>query len=398
MSGMALTTLGEIAALQAGIGFPLDMQGRSEGDFPLAKVGDISRAGRLGQSVLSDADNYVEQSDLPRLKATPIPQGSILFAKIGEAIRQNHRVIAGCPLLIDNNAMAVVPTSRVESRFLYHFLRTVDLYGLASATTVPALRKSDLEKLQVPLPELPEQRRIVAILDAADALRATRRATLLELDGLPQAIFRDMFGDLTDGFARWPTVPLEAIVKDTKLGLVRGSQEFGVEFPIPYIRMNAITRTGELALTDVQRTHATEAEVEGYRLRPGDFLFNTRNSAELVGKTALFRATGLYVFNNNLMRIRFTADADPEFIAAAFRTPLIQHELATRKSGTTSVFAIYYKDLRSLPLQLPPITLQREFACRVREVVKVKESHRASLSEVEALFKSLQLRAFREEL
>jgi type I restriction enzyme S subunit len=72
--------------------------------------------------------------------------GSVLFAKIGEAIRQNHRVIAGCELLVDNNAMAAIPTERVESRYLFHFLRTVDFYALASATTVPALRKSDLQR------------------------------------------------------------------------------------------------------------------------------------------------------------------------------------------------------------------------------------------------------------
>ena len=151
MSEMAMHPLGEVASLQAGVGFPIDLQGRSDGDYPLAKVGDISRVGRSGQSVLSSADHFIEQCDLKRLSAKPIPAGSVLFAKIGEAIRQNHRVIAGCPLLIDNNAMAAVPTSRIESRFLYHFLRTVDFYKLASATTVPALRKSELEKIQVPL-------------------------------------------------------------------------------------------------------------------------------------------------------------------------------------------------------------------------------------------------------
>jgi type I restriction enzyme S subunit len=55
--------------------------------------------------------------------------------------------------------------------------------------------------------------------------------------------------------------------------------------------MNAITRNGELELGNVQRTHATEAEIEAYRLEPGDFLFNTRNSEELVGKTALYRGS-----------------------------------------------------------------------------------------------------------
>ena len=195
MSAIALARLGEIAELQAGVGFPVRLQGRSSGDYPVAKVGDISRVGRSGAAVISAANHYIDEIDLTRLKARPIPPGSVLFAKIGEAIRQNHRVIAGCALLVDNNAMAAIPTGRVESRYLYHFLRTVDFYGLASATAVPALRKSKLERLPIPLPQLAEQKRITRILDAADALRAKRRESLAQLDTLLQSTFLDMFGD-----------------------------------------------------------------------------------------------------------------------------------------------------------------------------------------------------------
>ena len=184
MSSFDLVQLGEIAHLQAGVGFPVELQGRSSGDYPVAKVGDISRVGRSGEAVLSAADHYIDESDLIRLKARPIPSGSVLFAKIGEAIRHNHRVIAGCALLVDNNAMAAIPSRRVESRYLYHFLRSVDFYELVSATTVPALRKTELERLPVPLPPLSEQGRIAEILDKADSLGAKHRAALTQLDTL----------------------------------------------------------------------------------------------------------------------------------------------------------------------------------------------------------------------
>lgn len=184
MTKLAEAQLGEIAHLQAGVGFPVDLQGRSSGDYPVAKVGDISRVGRSGKTVISAADHYVDESDLARLRARPIPPGSVLFAKIGEAIRHNHRVIAGCELLVDNNAMAAIPTGKVESRYLYHYLRSVDFYGLTSATTVPALRKSVLERLPIPLPPLPDQRRIADILDKVDGLGAKHRAALAQVDSL----------------------------------------------------------------------------------------------------------------------------------------------------------------------------------------------------------------------
>jgi type I restriction enzyme S subunit len=204
-----------------------------------------------------------------------------------------------------------------------------------------------------------------------------------------------MFGDISGSSdPTAPIVQLEEIVADTKLGLVRGSQEVGPDFPVPYVRMNAITPAGELDLGDVLRTHATRAEYDSYRLRTGDLLFNTRNSKELVGKTALYRGDGSHVFNNNIMRIRFTEEADPEYVAAAFTTPFVQRELGFRKSGTTSVFAIYYKDLRSLPIPVPPIRLQREFASRVESILKVKAAERSATAGLDALFASLQDRAF----
>ncbi len=324
----------------------------------------------------------------------------VLIARYGASI---GRILRGKAGAYNVALVKTVPDeARVERDFLYHLLNGHGfqhfVLNVGSRAAQAGFNKGDLERFQFVLPPLAEQRRIAEVLDRAEALRAKRRAALAQLDSLTQSLFLDLFGDTRKERTRWPTVPLEEIVRETKLGLVRSSQEFGPEFPIPYVRMNAITRNGELELGNVQRTHATEAEVEAYRLEPGDFLFNTRNSEELVGKTALYRGGGLHLFNNNLMRVRFTAKADPVFVAAAFKTAFVQHELNLRKSGTTNVFAIYYKDLRSLPLPLPPISLQREFARRVTAVEALKTAQRASLAELDALFATLQHRAFRGEL
>ncbi|MGQ9407390.1 hypothetical protein [Mycolicibacterium gilvum] len=87
--------LGDVVAFQAGVGFPPAMQGRRYGDIPFAKVGDISRHSRQGSKFIETADNFVVESDLITLRARAIPPESTLFAKIGEAIRHNHRVIKG---------------------------------------------------------------------------------------------------------------------------------------------------------------------------------------------------------------------------------------------------------------------------------------------------------------
>ena len=346
------------------------------------------------------------------LGAKPVDEGELASSKFKFTERhllygklRPYLAKIACPDftgICSTDILPILPGPHLERRFLCYFLRQPSMVDYANSratgANLPRLSPSALARLEIPLPPLAEQRRIAEVLDKAEALRAKRRAALAQLDSLTQSLFLDLFGDTREKRTRWATVPLEEIVKETKLGLVRGSQEFGPEFEIPYVRMNAITRNGELELGNVQRTHATDAEIESYRLEPGDFLFNTRNSEELVGKTALYRGGGLHLFNNNLMRVRFTAKADPIFVAAAFKTTFVQHELNLRKSGTTNVFAIYYKDLRSLPLPLPPISLQREFARRVAAVEKLKTAQRAALAELDALFASLQHRAFRGEL
>lgn len=248
------------------------------------------------------------------------------------------------------------------------------------------------------LPPLAEQKRIAAILDAADALRAKRRETLAQLDALLQSSFLSLFGDPVTNPMGWPELEFEKIVESTKLGLVRGSTEFGWEMPVPYVRMDAITNDGRFLPEKVQGTSASNEEIETYGLRSGDFLLNTRNSKELVGKIAVFRGPNGWTFNNNIIRIRFLKGVEPDVISTQFRFSRVKQALENRKAGTTSVFAIYWKELKSLPVLLPPLSLQQKFAAIVGSVERQKTAQRTHLAELDALFAALQHRAFRGEL
>jgi len=394
---IATVPLGEIADLQAGVGFPPDLQGRPSGDYPLAKVGDISRLGRTGASVLNTADHFVDEADLARLKAKPIPAGSVLFAKIGEAIRQNHRVIAGCELLVDNNAMAAIPTERVESRYLFHFLRTVDFYVLASATTVPALRKSDLQRLPVPLPPLPEQRRIAEILDKADALRATRRAALAQLDILTQSIFLDMFGDPTTNPKGWPATTLG----DALIAIRNGANAEQREEPggWPITRIETIS-DGTINPERVRWIEPDESLIENFQLEPGDILFSHINSVEHIGKTALYSGTPTPLIHGiNLLRLRPNVEfVDPVWLLHLLKHDFVRTHFRTRCKRAVNQASLNQPDIKSVRTFLPPLSLQHAFARRVAALQSLECAHRASLAAQDSLFASLQQRAFQGEL
>lgn len=399
MSALTPMLLGELVTLQAGVGFPLELQGRTSGAYPLAKVGDISRVGRAGQSTLFAADHYVDEDDLRRLKAKPIPAGSILFAKIGEAIRHNHRVIAGCELLIDNNAMAAIPNDRIDSRFLYHFLHTVDFYALVSATTVPALRKSDLARLHVPVPPLSEQRRIAEVLDSAEILRAKRLAALTGLDTLTKSIFLDLFGDPATNPREWPSVSLGSLLKSVTNGMSRRRSEADPGQSI-VLRLRDI-REGWIDFSGINRITLTAEEIDRYKVLAGDLLFiRVNGNPDYVGRCALFaeHSEDVY-FNDHIMRVRINSKS----LNGVFLTFLLngmhgKREITRHRKTSAGQHTINQDGLSQIRLPLPPIRLQNDFARYVSSVAKLRVAYRASLAELNALFASLQHYAFRGEL
>lgn len=163
--------------------------------------------------------------------------------------------------------------------------------------------------------------------------------------------------------------------------------------------MDAISRVGELDRGKILRTFASSKELQEYQLHRGDLLFNTRNSHDLVGKSTIFQSDEPNVlYNNNILRMRFQDEVVPEYVATALRRPRLKGEIESRKSGTTSVSAIYWRELKTLPIPIPPLSLQRAFATRVAEAGRLKVKQRAHLTRLDALFAALQRRAFYEEL
>ena len=400
MSNMPTTRLGEIADLQAGVGFPLELQGRNYGKYPLAKVGDISRVGRAGQATLSAADHYVDEEDLRRLKARPIPAGSILFSKIGEAIRQNHRVIAGCPLLIDNNAMAAIPNACVESRFLYHFLRTVDFYGLASATTVPALRKSDLARLQVPLPSLGEQRRIAEILDKADALRAKRRAALAQLDALTQSIFAKTFLRTLDGPAVDVAPERSGLPQGWSWKLLTDVASLATghtpdrERPdywcgdIPWISLTDIRELdGTVARDTLQKVTSRGIEnSSAVRLPAGTVCFSRTASVGFVTVMGREMAT-----SQDFVNWVCGPEITPKYLMWALLNA--RRRLRALSAGSTHR-TIYMRVVEQFRVLIPPLELQRVFSETTERIERLRGPVREGAAALDLLAASLQQRAF----
>lgn len=162
-SNWVWTRLGEISKLSGGSGFPEKYQGFLDKNIPFYKVGSLKNID--DNFYIENSENYIDDDILTEIKARLFPANTIIFAKIGEAIRLNRRAILKENSCIDNNLMALVSNSSCYFRYVYFWLKKEDLYKYAQATTVPSIRQSTLEELAFPLPPLNEQKRIVEKLD-----------------------------------------------------------------------------------------------------------------------------------------------------------------------------------------------------------------------------------------
>jgi type I restriction enzyme S subunit len=223
------STVGAVAEITSGVGFPKNRQGKTTGEFPFAKVSDISRAVAQGNGQLAKAANFVDHDDLASLRAKPVPPGSTVFAKIGEALRLNRRALTLVPLVLDNNCMALSPdTTIIRPAYLYYFMQTVDLSPFAVATAVPSVRRGDVANLRLLLPTLREQdeilHRVGVALTWLDKIEADFARADRLLPKLEQAILAKGFrGELVpqDPKDEPATVLLERIKAETDDTLVK---------------------------------------------------------------------------------------------------------------------------------------------------------------------------------
>jgi type I restriction enzyme S subunit len=301
-----------------------------------------------------------------------------------------------------NEAIAALPikdASKLLPDFLYWSLRSIDLtLGLDRAAKGATLNIDKLHRLLIPLPPLPEQRRIAAILDKADELRAKRRAALKKLDELTQSIFLDMFGDPATNPKGWPMVQLSQCF-ELKNGVNFQSEQKGRGIPVVDV-LNMYSDDIHVRTEGLYRVDLSLPEER--LLRQGDLLF-VRSSVKREGVAwpALF--PGLNepaTYCGFLIRARSTRENslfDNRYLIHFLRQPVVRARLIA-SSGKVAITNINQERLGMLSLLVPPMELQTAFGEHVRKVERIKAQEQAAHTELDALFTSLQHRAFRGEL
>ena len=325
---------------------------------------------------------------------------AIIVGRKGSFGEVNLSVVPCWP--IDTTYYIDRSATKADLRWLAFRLSGLGLTQLNKAAAVPGLNREDAYRQRLLLPSLAEQRRIAEVLDRADALRAKRRAALAQLDTITQAIFLDLFGDAGESHRRWPIRTVSDYVAEFQGGKsIEAETDENSVTRNRVLRVSAVTGMKFLAHESKPVPDTYEPPPEHFA-RVGDLLFSRANTTDLVGAVAYVETTPPNVLlPDKLWRFvwRQPVMVEPLFVWALFQTPELRREIGRRATGTSgSMKNISQEKVFGISTILPPLILQHDFARHVTAVEKLKTAHRTSLVEMDALFASLQHRAFRGEL
>jgi type I restriction enzyme M protein len=318
------------------------------------------------------AEHPVESRLLPEKLLKP---GDILIEKSGGGPTQPVGRVAlfnveGDFSFSNFTARMRLKNGEVKPQYLWHVLHFLYKSGVTERLQkrTSGIRNLDFpafKEIRIPLPLLEEQEWLVAELEGYRQIIESARQILTH--------YKPTLRINPD----WPLTAIADVAESTLLGVVRNKGEQHPEHPVPYIKMNNITADGRLELGDLVYVEATSEELERFSLADGDFIYNTRNAPDLVGKSAVFHGpSGKFLFNNNILRIRFGPKAHPDFVNTVMNSGFGKALIRAQVDGTTSVAALYQKNYLAFEIPLPPIAEQRRLVTELEAERALVEANR----------------------
>lgn len=283
------------------------------------------------------------------------------------------------------------PKIEADLKYLFYYLKQLHLPSAGYDRHFKYLKRNEV----VLLP-LHEQRRIAAILDKADALCDKRREALAQLNRLAQSIFVEMFGDPTSNSKGWKTASFEDLCTRVTVGIVVQPASYYQPTGVPAIRSLNV-RPGKIVLDDLVYVSEqdNDTRLKKTKLKTGDLVLVRTGQpgtaavvpSDLNGINAidvLIATPNAEKCNANFLCEFFNSSGGRDLVLSTQRGQVQKH--------------LNVGSLNAAILPVPPLTLQNEFCNRVSRVREIAKVHQKASQELDALFFSLQRRAFAGEL
>lgn len=345
---------------------------------------------------IMDSVRHITEEGKEKTGLSYLPAGTVILssrAPIGKT------AIAGCEMCCNQGFKNLICSDAIYNEYLYFFLKSKTDYlnSLGRGATFKEISKSIVESIEIPLPEVNQQKEIAEKFKKLEQLISLRKQQLAKLGELVKARFVEMFGDLASPACPWKKEKIVNICADQDdikcgpFGTQLSKDEYqstGVAvWEIPQINSNFLLKP----------THFITAEkalqLESYSIIPGDIAMSRKGN---VGRCAVFPENLKNgIIHSDVLRIRIDKKrAVPTFMMHQLHNSnFIKHQIELVSSGAIMA-GINVTKLKEIEVHLPPLTLQNEFAAFVERVDQQKQTVQQSLEKLELMRKALMQEYF----
>ena len=353
------------------------------GTIPWIKIGNIQR------KYVDEADEYITQAGLEGSYAKMLSAGTILFTIFATLGEVGILTIEACT----NQAIAGITIknqSDILTDYLYYFLKSQKscIAALGRGVAQNNINLSILRNFEVPIPDLPMQKQIVAILDKTAKVVEVRQQQLQQLDELVKARFVELFGD-----GNHPHIALiDLIIEGAGLsyGIVQpgddGTGDMGVLRPVDMV-------DGKISTASIK--YIDRSIGDGFKkteLYGDELLITVRGTTGITALTDI-RFNGMNV-TRGIAVVRYDRNKiNPVYLNAYLNTDESQRYIQEHTRGAT-LQQINLSDLRVQQIMVPPLALQEQMAAFIEQTDKSKSVVQKALDEAQLLFDSLMQQYF----
>ena len=364
--------LKDVCDFYSGTGFPTKYQGETEGEYPFYKVGDIANNATAGKIYLELCNNYISSDVAKKIKGCILPKDTVVFAKIGEALKLNRRAITSCDCLIDNNAMGIAPRlDLLRIQYFYFFMKRLKMQTLAESTTVPSVRKAVLEAYEIEVPSLAEQEEIEKKLALMQKIIKKRRQELSALDELVNARFVEMFGDIHNNEKGFEIVTIESVCTLIKDGTHQTPQYTDDNLEGYKFLSSKDVMSQKIDWTNIKYIPADLHEKLYAMIKPqkNDILMS-KNGVNY-GVAAVNDTDEIFDIYVSLALLRPKKIINPIFFRCAINSPETKRQFDSSIKGI-GVPNLHLGEIKKTKIFLPPLSFQNQFADFVHQIDKSK--------------------------
>lgn len=363
------------------------------GDVRLIQLADIGDGCYLDKS-----SRFLTSKTAQTLRCTFLEPGDVLVARMPDPLGRACIFPGDLKKAITVVDVCIIRANRqrLDSEWLVHAINSPiirqRIAEYITGTTRQRISRGNLSKIKLSPPPLSEQRRIAAILDKADALRAKRRESIVKLDQLLQSVFLEMFGDPVTNPKGWPVVSIQKACESIVDCVNRTAPTVDYVTDYKMIRTTNV-RNYKVSLDSVRYVEKTVFDEWNRRLSPkkGDVILTREAPA---GEAGILDSDDQVFLGQRLMLYRVNQQrATPEYLLYSFMGEGMQQQFKKQSSGST-VKHLSVPDCRAWDLMLPPVELQKKFTEIALQNWSLRQQALAHSNRLEDLFCSAQKVAF----